>query len=100
VLCCDEKSRVQALDRTQQGVPMKKERAAAMTHDDKCNGTTLLFAALNRLDGQVIAQCQQRHRHIEWLKFLKQIDSETPQDKTLHLICDNYTTHKQPKVQA
>ncbi len=100
VLCCDEKSQVQALDRTQPGLPMKKGRAATMTHDYKRNGTTTLFAALNVLDGQVIAQCQQRHRHIEWLKFLKQIDSETPQDKTLHLICDNYATHKHPKVQA
>jgi transposase len=100
VLCCDEKSQVQALDRTQPGLPLKKGRAATMTHDYKRNGTTTLFAALNVLDGQVIAQCQQRHRHIEWLKFLKQIDSETPTDKTLHLICDNYATHKHPKVQA
>ena len=100
VLCCDEKSQVQALDRTQPGLPLKKGRAATMTHDYKRNGTTTLFAALNVLDGQVIAQCQQRHRHIEWLKFLKQIDSETPMDKTLHLICDNYATHKHPKVQA
>ena len=100
VLCCDEKSQVQALDRTQPGLPMKKGRAATMTHDYKRNGTTTLFAALNVLDGQVIAQCQQRHRPIEWLKLLKQIDSKTPQDKTLHLICDNYATHKHPKVQA
>jgi transposase len=100
VLCCDEKSQVQALDRTQPGLPLKKGRAATMTHDYKRNGTTTLFAALNVLDGQVIAQCQPRHRHIEWLKFLKQIDNETPQDKTLHLICDNYATHKHPKVQA
>ena len=99
VLCCDEKSQVQALDRTQPGLPMKKGRAATMTHDYKRNGTTTLFAALNVLDGQVIAQCQQRHRHIEWLKFLRQIDRETPKDKTLHLIADNYATHKHPKVQ-
>jgi transposase len=99
VLCCDEKSQVQALDRTQPGLPMKKGRAATMTHDYKRNGTTTLFAALNVMDGQVIAQCQQRHRHTEWLKFLKQIDRETPADKTLHLICDNYATHKHPKVQ-
>ena len=99
VLCCDEKSQVQALDRTQPGLPMKKGRAATMTHDYKRNGTTTLFAALNVLDGQVIGQCQQRHRHIEWLKFLKQIDSQTPQDKALHLIADNYATHKHPKVQ-
>ena len=100
MLCCDEKSQVQALDRTQPGLPMKKGRAATMTHDYKRNGTTTLFAALNVIDGQVIAQCQQRHRHIEWLQLLKQLDSETPQEKTLHLICDNYATHKHPKVQA
>ena len=99
VLCCDEKSQVQALDRTQPGLPMKKGRAATMTHDYKRNGTTTLFAALNVLDGQVIGQCQQRHRHIEWLKFLRQIDRETPKDKTLHLIADNYATHKHPAVQ-
>ncbi len=99
VLCCDEKSQVQALDRTQPGLPMKKGRAATMTHDYKRNGTTTLFAALNVLDGQVISQCQQRHRHTEWLKFLRQIDRETPKDKTLHLIADNYATHKHPVVQ-
>jgi transposase len=99
VLCCDEKSQVQALDRTQPGLPMKTGRCATMTHDYKRNGTTTLFAALNVLDGQVISQCQQRHRHIEWLKFLKQIDSQTPKDKALHLIADNYATHKHPKVQ-
>ncbi len=99
VLCCDEKSQVQALDRTQPGLPMKKGRAATMTHDYKRNGTTSLFAALNVLDGQVIAQCQQRHRHIEWLKFLRQIDRETPKNKDLHLICDNYATHTHPNVQ-
>jgi transposase len=100
VLCCDEKSQVQALDRTQPGLPMKKGRAATMTHDYKRNGTTTLFAALNVLDGQVIGQCQQRHTHTEWLKFLRQIDRETPKDKTLHLIADNYATHKHPAVQA
>jgi transposase len=99
VLCCDEKSQVQALDRTQPGLPLKKGRAATMTHDYKRNGTTTLFAALNVLDGQVIAQCQQRHRHTEWLKFLRQIDRETPKDKALHLIVDNYATHKHPAVQ-
>ncbi|WP_414215217.1 IS630 family transposase [Cupriavidus necator] len=99
VLCCDEKSQVQALDRTQPGLPLKKGRAATMTHDYKRNGTTTLFAALNVLDGQVIAQCQQRHRHTEWLKFLRKIDRETPKDKTLHLIADNYATHKHPAVQ-
>ena len=99
VLCCDEKSQVQALDRTQPGLPMKKGRAATMTHDYKRNGTTTLFAALNVLDGTVISQCQQRHRHIEWLKFLKQIERDTPKGKALHLIADNYATHKHPKVQ-
>jgi transposase len=99
VLCCDEKSQVQALDRTQPGLPLKKGRASTMTHDYKHNGTTTLFAALNVLDGQVISTCQQRHRHDEWLKFLKKIDRETPKDKTLHLIADNYATHKHPKVQ-
>jgi transposase len=100
VLCCDEKSQVQALDRTQPGLPLKKGRAATMTHDYKRNGTTTLFAALNVLDGQVIGQCQQRHTHVEWLKFLRQIDRQTPKDKTLHLIADNYATHKHPSVQA
>ena len=100
VLCCNEKSQVQALDRTQPGLPMKKGRSATMTHDYKRNGTTTLFAALNALDGQVISQCQQRHRHTEWLKFLRQIERETPKDKALHLIADNYATHKHPKVQA
>ena len=99
VLCCDEKSQVQALDRTQPGLPLKKGRAETMTHDYKRNGTTTLFAALNVLDGQVIGQCQQRHTHAEWLKFLKKIDRETPKDKTLHLIADNYATHKHPTVQ-
>lgn len=99
VLCCDEKSQVQALDRTQPGLPLKKGRASTMTHDYKRNGTTTLFAALNVLDGKVISQCQQRHRHDEWLKFLKKIDRETPKDKTLHLIADNYATHKHPSVQ-
>lgn len=99
VLCCDEKSQVQALDRTQPGLPLKKGRSATMTHDYKRNGTTTLFAALNVLDGQVIGQCQQRHTHVEWLKFLKKIDRETPKDKTLHLIADNYATHKHPTVQ-
>jgi transposase len=99
VLCCDEKSQVQALDRTQPGLPLKKGRAQTMTHDYKRNGTTTLFAALNVLDGQVIGQCQQRHTHAEWLKFLRKIDRETPKDKTLHLIADNYATHKHPVVQ-
>jgi transposase len=99
VLCCDEKSQVQALDRTQPGLPLKKGRAQTMTHDYKRHGTTTLFAALNVLDGQVIGQCQQRHTHAEWLKFLRKIDRETPKGKTLHLIADNYATHKHPAVQ-
>src|SRR5208282_4028766 len=80
VLCCDEKSQVQALDRTQPGLPLKKGRAQTMTHDYKRHGTTTLFAALNVLDGQVIGKCQQRHTHAEWLKFLRKIDRETPKD--------------------
>jgi transposase len=100
VLCCDEKSQVQALDRTQPGLPLKKGRAGTMTHDYKRHGTTTLFAALNTLDGSVIACCQQRHRHEEWLAFLRRIDRQTPKDKQLHLICDNYSTHKHPQVQA
>lgn len=99
ILCCDEKSQIQALDRTQPGLPLKKGRAQTMTHDYKRNGTTTLFAALNVLDGQVIGQCQPHHTHVEWLKFLKKIDRETPKDKTLHLITDNYATHKHPVVQ-
>ena len=99
VLCCDEKSQVQALDRTQPGLPMKKGRAQTMTHDYKRNGTTTLFAALSTLDGKVISRCESHHRHTEWLAFLRQIERETPKDKTLHLICDNYATHKHPKIQ-
>lgn len=99
VLCCDEKSQVQALERTQPGLPLKKGRAQTMTHDYKRHGTTTLFAALSVLDGKIIGQCQQRHTHAEWLKFLRQIDRETPKDKTLHLIADNYATHKHPAVQ-
>ena len=99
MLCCDEKSQVQALDRTQPGLPLKKGRAQTMTHDYKRHGTTTLFAALNVLDGQVIGQCQQRHTHAEWLKFLRKIDRETPKNKTLHLIADSYATHKHPVVQ-
>ena len=100
VLCCDEKTQIQALDRTQPGLPLKRGRGTTMTHDYKRNGTTTLFAALNVLNGEVIAQCQQRHRHIEWLKFLKKVERETPKDKSLHLIADNYATHKHPAVQA
>ncbi len=100
VLCCDEKSQVQALDRSQPGLPLKQGLAGTMTHYYKRHGTTTLFAALNVLDGQVIGQCQPRHRHEEWLGFLRQIHRETPKDKSLHLICDNYATHKHPAVQA
>ena len=100
VLCCDEKSQVQALDRTQPGLALKKGRASTMTHDYKRHGTTTLFAALSTLDGSLISCCQQRHRHEEWLVFLRQINRETPKDKEVHLICDNYATHKHPNVQA
>jgi len=100
VLCCDEKSQVQALDRTQPGLPLKKGRASTMTHDYVRHGTTTLFAALNVADGQVIAQCHRRHRHKEWLQFLKLIDQQTPPERELHLILDNYATHKHPKVKV
>lgn len=99
VLSCDEKSQIQALDRTQPGLPMKPGRAATMTHDYKRNGTTSLFAALNVLDGSVIGICQQAHRHQEWIKFLRFVDLSTPAEKQLHLIVDNYATHKHPKVE-
>jgi transposase len=98
VLSCDEKSQVQALDRTQPGLPLKKGRAGTMTHDYVRHGTTTLFAALSVADGTLIAQCQDRHRHQEWLKFLQRIDEQTPPDRDLHLILDNYATHKHPKV--
>lgn len=91
-------SQVPALDRTQPGLPLKKGRAETMTHDYKRHGTTTLFAAMSTLDGSVISRCAQRHRHIEWLDFLRQIERETPKDKELHLVCDNYATHKHPKV--
>jgi transposase len=99
VLCCFDPSQVQALDRTQPGLPLKKGRAATMTHDYQRHGTTTLFAALSTLDGSLISCCQQRHRHEEWLVFLRQINRETPKDKDVHLICDNYATHKHPHVQ-
>jgi transposase len=99
VLCCDEKSQIQALDRTQPGLPLKRGRAGTMTHDYKRNGTATLFAALNTLDGKVISLCAERHRHQEWLRFLRLLDRRTPADKQLHLIADNYATHKHPKVQ-
>ena len=100
VLCADEKSQIQALDRTQPGLPLKKGRCGTMTHDYKRNGTTTLFAALDVVEGRLIGQCMNRHRHQEWIKFLKLIDSETPKALDLHLIVDNYATHKHPKVKS
>lgn len=99
VLCVDEKSQIQALDRTQPGLPMKKGRCGTVTHDYKRNGTTTLFAALEVAQGKVIGQCYARHRHQEFLKFLKRLDAEFPANKKLHLVMDNYGTHKHPKVQ-
>ena len=99
VLCVDEKSQIQALDRTQPGLPLKKGRCGTMTHDYKRNGTATLFAALNTLDGTVISMCDDRHRHQEWLKFLRVIDDVTPNDRAIHLIADNYATHKHLKVE-
>ena len=98
VLCVDEKSQIQALQRTQPGLPMKKGRRGTMTHDYKRLGTTTLFAALNLLDGRVIGECMPRHRHQEFLRFLRRLDRDFPKDLDLHLIVDNYGTHKQPKV--
>jgi len=100
VLSVDEKSQIQALDRTQPGLPLKKGRCGTMTHDYVRNGTTTLFAALELAEGRVIGDCMPRHRHQEWIKFLKQIDEQTPPDLDLHLIADNYATHKHPKVMA
>ena len=100
VICVDEKSQIQALDRTQPGLPMKKGRCGTMTHDYKRHGTTTLFAALNVLDGSVIGSCKERQRHEEFLAFLKQIDRRTPKDLDLHLVLDNYATHKHPDVKA
>jgi len=100
VLCVDEKSQIQALDRTQPGLPLKKGRCGTMTHDYKRHGTTTLFAALSVLDGKVVGQCQARHRHQEFLKFLRRLDREFPEDRELHLVMDNYGTHNTPEVQA
>ncbi|HSW29229.1 MAG TPA: IS630 family transposase [Longimicrobiales bacterium] len=100
VLCVDEKSQIQALDRTQPGLPLKKGRCGTMTHDYKRNGTTTLFAALSMLDGHVIGDCMPRHRHQEFIRFLKKIDAETPAELDLHLIVDNYSTHKHDRVKA
>ncbi len=98
VLCMDEKSQIQALDRTQASLPIKKGRAGTMTHDYKRNGTTTLFAALNVLTGKVIGQCLPRHRHEEFLKFLRTIEREVPKGLQIHLIVDNYSTHKHANV--
>jgi transposase len=100
VLCVDEKSQIQALDRTQPGLPMKKGRLGTRTHDYTRNGTTTLFAALSMLDGKVIGDCMARHRHQEFIRFLKKIDIETPARLDLHLIVDNYGTHKHPCVKS
>lgn len=100
VLSVDEKSQIQALDRTQPGLPLKRGRGGTMTHDYKRNGTTTLFAALNVLDGSVIGQNMQRHRHQEFIRFLNTIEAQIPAGKVIHAILDNYATHKQPKVRA
>lgn len=98
VFCVDEKSSIQALDRTQPGLPLKKGRCGTMTHDYKRNGTSTLFAALNTATGEVIGECKQRHRHQEFLSFLKTVEKQTPKELDLHLIVDNYATHKHDKV--
>jgi transposase len=98
VLCVDEKSQIQALDRTQPGLPLKRGRCGTMTHDYKRNGTTNLFAALSLLDGRVIGECMARHRHQEFIRFLKKIDENTPAELDLHLVVDNYGTHKHPRA--
>jgi transposase len=100
VLSVDEKSQIQALDRTQPGLPLKKGRAGTMTHDYKRNGTTTLFAALDVLDGKVIGRCMQRHRHQEFIRFLNAIEREVPAGRIVHTILDNYGAHKHPKVRA
>ena len=99
VLSVDEKSQIQALDRTQPGLPLKKGRGQTMTHDYKRNGTTTLFAALDTATGEVYGLCQQKHRHQEWLRFLRMIDQTIPVGKDIYLICDNYATHKHERVQ-
>ena len=100
VLCADEKSQIQALDRTQKSLPLIRGRCGTMTHDYKRNGTTTLFAAIDMAEGRIIGTCMKRHRHQEWIKFLRVIDSETSPDLDLHLIVDNYATHKHPKVKS
>ncbi|HEY5779643.1 MAG TPA: IS630 family transposase [Terrimicrobiaceae bacterium] len=100
VFSCDEKSQIQALDRTQPGLPLKKGRCQTMTHDYKRNGTTSLFAAMNTLSGEVIGACMKKHRHQEWIRFLNLIRKNAPAGKQIHIICDNYATHKHEKVKA
>jgi transposase len=100
VLSIDEKSQIQALDRTQPGLPLKKGRCGTMTHDYKRHGTTTLFAALNILDGTVFGRCMQKHRHQEFIRFLNAVDASVPTGRQIHAIVDNYATHKHPKVRA
>jgi len=100
VLCADEKTSIQALDRTQRGLPINPGRCGTMTADYRRNGTTTLFAAIEMAEGKLIGTCMTKHRHQEWIKFLRQIDAETPADLDLHLIVDNYATHKHPKVKS
>lgn len=99
VLCADEKSQIQALDRTPPGLPLKKGRGGTRTHDYKRHGITTRFAAIDMVEGKLIGTCMPRHRHQEWIKFLELIDAQTPPELDLHLIVDNYSTHKHPKVQ-
>lgn len=100
VFSVDEKSQIQALDRTQPSLPMKKGRNGTMTHDYRRHGTTTLFAALNTLTGEVLSQCRPRHTNEDWLAFLRLIARNTPKDKQLHVIADNYSPHKHPAVKA
>ena len=100
VFSCDEKSQIQALDRTQPSLPMKPGRCGTMTHDYKRGGTTSLFAAMNVVNGSIISQCHKQHRHQEWIKFLNLLKKQTPDDVEVHVICDNYATHKHAKVKA
>ena len=100
VLCVDEKCQIQALERTQPGLPMKPRRCGTFTHDYRRHGTTTLFAALNVLDGKVIGDCMPLHRHQEFIRFLKRIDQETPAGLNLHIIVDNYSAHKHPRVRS
>ena len=100
VMSVDEKSQIQALDRTQPGLPLKRGRCGTMTHDYRRHGTTTLFAALNVLDGRIIGRCMQRHRHQEFIRFLNAIEAQVPAGKLVHAILDNYAVHKHPKVRA